>query len=475
MWSLNIETDVLPVTLFPGEYVDYAGEFIGRQLTIPMLSGHDPANTCLIQSCSSENNFRQWTLTLHPDVYWSDGRNITALNLVLALENMRKGRTAHQWLAGLLDTTQYAGGYFQHDTYEITIYFTYPLVCFPEILDSIFVPVPEPDQLPDVSSGPYKIHMHIPGNKGMVLHKTGMGRQMHPGPDQVVFALTAHGREGIHLFEQGLIHMTANTTFPGELVSRYRHREEFHSRPTSLAGHLQFNPDRCPHLVTSSVKKKLSALIRREYITQELNGLVNPLYRYTDIWNTGNPIPVPEQVEMQEFPDLTGETYSILYADFAPNGYIVSQIAHDFSAATGAVFIPQPVTYAQYFHHLGNRDYDIVYALQPAPFDDPLAFFLPWLPLFPGEEMYPHGWKEDLLHILTIEDKTLRTEAVCRLENRLSGWMPAIPVISVNSVYLSCYPVPEYICTHKGYIHLAGLPAENTVRHTSYPPLSQSI
>jgi hypothetical protein len=228
----------------------------------------------------------------------------------------------------------------------------------PEILSS--------DVFMEAANGPYTLAARRAGAM-LALVKNALGERLYPqAPAELFFVVTRTPDDGLRLFEQGVLDVTCNPNLPGPALQRYAGSPQLRTGALAMAGVLL---PRCARHTAA-----LSAAIRRSTLCETVGESVKPLHNLIDIFaeEASEATAAPPGQGLQ--PPGTGDTLTLAYADFAPNGEVVRCIADDLARALGVRVLLSPLAYHAYLAELRARRCDLIYTLIQPAFPEPVSF-----------------------------------------------------------------------------------------------------
>jgi peptide/nickel transport system substrate-binding protein/oligopeptide transport system substrate-binding protein len=462
---LVVELDVLPHSLTLGRLFDFAGEIIGSALFDSLfVEGAEPCEmkAGMVKRASPRRDFKQWTLEIEKDLSWSDGTPLTAFDVGRAINQMTDPQTRAPlgWLANVfLGAAQKGSGRTARNTRlgcvvtsanKLELYLNRPLAYLPTLLGaSCFSPCPEStESQPGAErqvSGPYRLAATLGDKQGIVLELNRKSRQARSSsPKHIVFVKTDSSAQTLLLYEQSRIDVTGNTFFPPHLIPRYRGNSDFVQAEMSMTAYLQPNASRFPCFNQLSMRKALSLAIDRYAISQQLNGAVEPLWRFTELWYPSD-IAAPRQqpdkavAELKRVYGKISTPIRLIYADFVPNDQIVNAIAEQVGDVLGIRVNPQPLCYEDYLQAVLKGDYDLLYVITPAAYQDPSSLLV----LFRRDGILGRhlGFSDRSYDCLLGEaeacaDFHLRIKKYREANDWLLNSLPVIPLFRVQSIFL---------------------------------------
>jgi ABC-type oligopeptide transport system substrate-binding subunit len=341
-------------------------------------------------------------------------------------------------------------GVEQVGDHELELRLTRPIAFLPALLASeCFAPrhatadASEGERGEPVWSGPYRLAGQLPDGKGLILQGNRQARRWQPGAaDRVVLLRTASPQQGLRLYQADAVHITANTTFPPQLVAEYRDLPDLLEADMTMAAMLQLNPARQPILGSRELRRALALAVDRHAIADQLQ-VVRPLWYLSELW-----FPDDEQVPAADPDQATqllrqagvgaDQRISVSFADFCPNRQVLELVAAQLADLLGITLDLSPCGYEEIIRRAVDHDYEALYALIPAAYDEPSSMLAPFRSGGPLAQPIGAG---------TAYDRALAAaEAEPELERRLAGYrevnelllevMPVIPLLRARSLVL---------------------------------------
>ncbi|MEX0972382.1 MAG: ABC transporter substrate-binding protein [Solirubrobacterales bacterium] len=452
--QLAVELDVLPHDLRPGRVHDLPGEQIasvtGERLFEPGPWPSSARGALAVRARASEGN-RRWSLALDPDATWSDGSAVTAGDLVRAVENLVEPSTYAPlaWLtdpiAGCRDRRLGKGGPIgcaAAGRYRLELSLMRPVANLAARLSATaFGPLAADASL---TCGPYRIAERLPGARGFVLSANPGARALRAdSPQRVVLLRTNDPEQGIELYERGLLHVTANTSFPHERLPHERGRPDLHAARISLAAYLLPNPRRVGALADPRARRAISLALDRGRAADAVHGAIAPLWRFTELWGGGGEVPGRNcdsaRAAARALPRALPGRLRLGYADFAPNGTVATALAAQVRDALELELIPTPLSYEGHREALRRGDFDLMYCLSPAPFDDPTSMLAPFESgggMSGALDFADRRFDALLADADQLSDPAERRRSCERANDVLLASLPVIPLAAVHSVCL---------------------------------------
>lgn len=220
-----------------------------------------------------------------------------------------------------------------------------------------------------ILTGPYDLVTQVPG-RVLALTKNDVGRALYPeGPDDIFFVVTRSPEDGIRLFEQGLIDVTCNPNLPVSVLPNYYSTGQLRTGRLAMAGVLIARD--------AANVTPLAQALRRESICKAAGPGVLPLHRIMDLFckkqaSTGQHLEaaIPSQSRLR-----TGKRHlTLAYANFEPNGKVVSAVAEDVQEAFSMQVELHPLRYDDYLRELRTGTFDLIYTLIQPRLPEPVTF-----------------------------------------------------------------------------------------------------
>lgn len=436
---LIVEIDAIPFTLHHWQILDYNGSLIADLLYRRLFDASDAGpQPNLARHVSGEG--KEWTVTLSNDHYWEDGERLSASDAVAGYQYCyeRKECTPLASIFELIDPSKGTNGIELLNGQEFRLFFKTTLPCIREVLSSLlFVPVKLRDGIAVPFSGRYRLSeissdvVVLTKNKGSV--STG-------DFNHIIFLKTHNSRQGIKLFNKGLIDITANTSFPSKELAKKTIAESLDSCPLKLTSQLEFNHTRIPELRDGRLRNQLYNAINKKNIAGSLNDVIVPFASYTALWEEpGEYIAPPAQEPFDGRMAEALEGRRISFANYAPNFNVVTMMARQFKKRLGISVYPEPLDLETYVRNFVSGDYDMIYTLTSSLIDDPLCFLahLCRNPLLEADHPGLHARvNEDLEKANALDDRSQRFAAYKEIEGELFRQKLFFPLFAVKSFYL---------------------------------------
>ncbi len=460
---LAVEIDAIPPTLRPGNLFDHTALAVGRLLFEPLCTeGPEPGTVipAAATTISSTDGGRTWRITLRDDLRWSDGTPITAHDVGRAIRYLAapSGGSPLAWLADSIEgmvPARTAGnmalldaGCLILDDTTLELRMTHPVAYAPALLaNNCFAPRPQmlPGGREIPVSGPYRLAGTFPGERGLLLLPNERSHRLGSFSPRSIECIRTDGPEqGIRLFGSGRIDITCNTTFPPSLLPEYSGCPDYMQGDLLIAAQLLIHPARAECLAGARSRHALSLAIGRQEIASSLGNAIRPLWRYTGLWHPDeDSVPQRNSAAAQAIwrgnnggraPEIT-----LGYADFSPNPQVVRLLAEQIEEALPLRITTQALGYHEYLRRMITGDYQMLYILTPAPFDDPASMLVP----FRGGNFFARsiGYSDPLFDTLlqkaeAEEDSIARLAGYRAANDRLLETMPVFPLFRGQSMLL---------------------------------------
>jgi len=423
--SLVLELDVMPAEMNPARLCDFAGRmvsaFTDRTLLLPRVDGGAPEPSILAGLDRHEDG-RRWRLMLGESAVWSDGRPITAKDLLGTLETARRATGVNCWIGCLLQSARRVAA----DVVEVDL--VRPMGCFPEILTTeLFAPRSPRGQ----GAGTFSLVGHLGGGRSLALRRNAAGDMHWPdGPEDVIFVVTQSPEQGVRLFERGLLDVTCNPSLPDGALARYAGSAELRRGDLNLCGTLMFAAEDLRGVEHRARRQNIAAAIDRKALAER--GL-RPLVDFCDLWRE----PETEEPDAQFAAKMRWtRSLTLGYADFSPNGHIAERLAVQLTERLGVTVVSHRLDYQQYLACLARPCVDLLYALIQPAYPDPTSLFANlaasrWVDL--SQTSYHRALAEAEAELEPRE----RLAACARLQHILDEEMPIVPLLRVSSKFLA--------------------------------------
>jgi len=399
--TVVVEIDAPPITLEPSRAFDQVALCLAPLLTAPLFETTELSGVyapCSVAEWSSDDGGTTWRILLIDELYRANGNRLLAEDYVAGLRNALTPPkiVPMAWIADLVDGARdlregriepsMFTGFRAVGPKELVIRFCTPIAAPEALLAApLFSPSAECLRTTDMSGvGPYQLSTILPDDRGLILEANPLShRQSKNAPRQLVFLRTTEPMQGLRLFDQGLIDVTCGTTFPPESKNNYSESPEFIQRRLTMVAHLSFEMTRCPAFRSIEIRKAISTAIDRAAISEILDGMVDPLWHYRDLWNSQQSlIPARDSLLAQQIVRAADvelpRAFRIAYADFPPNGQVVKLIAENLLSSLAIKIKPVPLPYNEYIRAVRSGMYEALYTLNPAPFGNVLSLLLPF-------------------------------------------------------------------------------------------------
>lgn len=351
------ELDVDPPEIAPARAVDFAGRTVAAFTTTALFDY--PAwgagvHAGLVAHAQSSRCGQEWILHCSPNANWARGVPFTADLLARLLRPSREASAGQgaRFLAREVESVRAYGAS------AVRLLLKRRIPFLPEILSS--------DVFIEATNGPYT----LAGRRGgamLALVKNALGERLYPqAPAELFFVVTRTPDDGLRLFEQGVLDVTCNPNLPGPAWQRYAASPQLRTGALAMAGVLM--PRYAPHTAA------LSASIRRSALCEAVGEGVKPLHNLIDIFaEDASQATVPLLEQGLQAPN-PGDTLTLAYADFTPNGEVARCIADDLTRTLGVRVLLSPLAYHAYLAELREQQCDLIYTLIQPTFPEPVSF-----------------------------------------------------------------------------------------------------
>lgn len=359
MPAIIAETDLLPDRLFE-DSDDWTGTLVTRQLSRPLFTeGRDGdvygdliADVRRLSAC-------RWQLTVRDDACWSNGRRLTAADVVSQVRRVAGARRL-PFLVGLLRSIGAT------DTTTLLVDTQVPMGRLAPVLAN---PLLGPRSTePEVSSGAYLRTEQPTDDRHLTLSSTG-------GHPNLVLRRSDNALEGQQAYEAGTVDITCPTTLPVGL--HHRETADLHRHPLHVAVGL-LPPAGTP----PTARRALSGLLDRRALCAALNDVVEPLALATAMWrsdvagvDTG--VDAAAADELAALGSLRTRSWPLHYPDFSPNAKLCRLVAEALREAAGIELEPRTVSYTDYRGHSPRLMRGFRLVLWAAPWPDPISVLAP--------------------------------------------------------------------------------------------------
>jgi ABC-type oligopeptide transport system substrate-binding subunit/molybdopterin/thiamine biosynthesis adenylyltransferase len=463
--KLVVEIDVLPASLAPGTIVDLAGQAVANQLWEPLFA--QTSQPCEVVGAAAESaqataDSRCWRIRMRKGLSWSDGSPMTCEDAVRAIHYLVRPDTSSpmSWLADILvdgyetrcgkrQLSEFRG-LDQVGDHELELRLTRPIAYLPALLtNDCFAPrhVTAEENGGDrgerLWSGPYRLAGQLPDGKGLILQGNRQARRWQAGAaDTIVLLKTESPEQGIRLYQADAVHITANTTFPPHLVSRFREQPDLLEADMTMAAMLQLNPARQPILGIRELRQALALVVDRSAIAEQLQ-VVRPLWYFSELWFPDDeqvPAADPDQAAqlLRQTGIVPGQRLSVSFADFCPNREVLELVAEQVADVLGITIDLCPCDYDEYVRRAIDHDYEALYSLVPAAYDEPSSMLAPFRAGGPLSQPVRVGADYDkaLAAAEAEPDLERRLAIYYEVNDQLLEVMPVIPLLRARSLIL---------------------------------------
>jgi ABC-type transport system substrate-binding protein len=457
---LVVEIDVLPFALRGGWVTDFAGLQIAHLLRAPLLEEADGSSQVkpgLLREILPLRDHSEWRLVLRDDARWSDGAPVTSDDVKLTLSTrFAEGRSPSRWLLNLLgasfselNSTPVTAQVVNAQTLDLKLHrrVSYLPALFTH--DFFSPDCPEKSGPRSRHTGAFSVQGLLRDERGYVLGANGVEGA---GPKEIVFLKTDDAYQGIRLFEQGIVDVTCNTTFPASEMSRWRNAPCLFRKPLNLAVQLQCNS--ANHFLSRpGARHAIAAAIDHRALAEVTGGLLSPIECYLDLWRgecTNSTARSPrKRVHRGRVPDCL----TITHANFPPNDSICRILCNQIAAALRTKVTSRPVSYPEYLNAIRTQEYELILAIISPGYHDPSGLY----------EMFRRGAPlacetgfescayEKLVNAAAGEQAQFRRYSYYQAaEELLSEEMPVIPLLRFHSVLLRNSKLRDFDVTPSG-------------------------
>lgn len=292
-----------------------------------------------------------------------------------------------------------------------------------------------------ILTGPYDLLTPVPG-RVLALAKNDVGRALYPeGPDDIFFVVTRSPEDGVRLFERGLIDVTCNPNLPVSVIPNYYSTGQLRTGRLAMAGVLIARD--------AEYVAPLAQALRRESICKAAGPGVSPLHRIMDLFcrRQGS---MGQELEVANPPQSrrrTGKRHlTLAYANFEPNGKVVSAVAQDVQEALSIQVELHPLRYEDYLRELRTGTFDLIYTLIQPRLPEPVMFL---------EQLL--NWRRGDARSVAIDSSELMTSSYeqrvsrcCEIFAAHADSIPLVPVVRHVSKFLASATAQNLYLSEEG-------------------------
>ncbi|MFP8883836.1 ABC transporter substrate-binding protein [Streptomyces mangrovi] len=350
--------------------IDYDSRFVGqaaiRTLFTESDSGAEPVPAAAYKADSFEDG-RRWRVHLNTSLRWSDGEPLRAAHAAAAAEEMatRPFAAATRFLG-----EEPRGRIQVIDDATVEYHFARPTAFAPALLT---LPQFAPTRPGGMSLGAYIPTLR--DQDAIRLTRHPHAQDTGGEPEELIFRTYKTHSAALDAYASRELDVTPTIGFTQDQLHRFQEHPRLLNRDISLFGSLEFGHRAVGGLRSSAiVRRTLSSLLDRERLVGPCPGLLSP-------WRPrGGPAGgsvVRESVLRDALCGNQGNL-EIGYADFAPNGDVVTGIVEQLKDSLGVSAVPRPMSFKEYVRTAARGDYDMLYTLTAADFPHPAALLTPW-------------------------------------------------------------------------------------------------
>ncbi|WP_328869632.1 hypothetical protein OHT76_05645 [Streptomyces sp. NBC_00287] len=191
-------------------------------------------------------------------------------------------------------------------------------------------------------------------------------------PDSVEMRVIKDNDHALALFERGELDMTSTTGLGQVAAQELRDHPRLTSRALSIFGNLEFGA----HSASLRSDAELRIGIARVLDCRRLADVAPDLL-------IGHPESLhaektPDQATKRKIRKALTKANRIIYADFPPNGGIVSAVVSTIRSEFGVSLHPEALSLPQYARRMASSNFALAYTLTVPEFEHPAAALMPW-------------------------------------------------------------------------------------------------
>jgi len=449
---INISIDADPLSIDPGLAHDYIGNIVCQTLFEPLFikdnSGKFVGGSAQNYKISSDKE--TYTFTLKEKNFWSDGSDVTAYDFEYTFTRLRQMKKNGSGI-GLDSVISWAKA---TDKRTLVIQLEHPVPYLIELLTSpCFSPLPswiiekhdvdwtKPEHI--ISNGPFKLIYNQPGDEIIVEKNPYYENSSKKRLKGIRFVTCKDFELQLKKYQENEIHITCNTFFDFKDISLFKENDDFFEKPLSMLHCLLPNLKGLNSFKDPKIRKALYLAIDKHTIA---NSLYNGVTATTDfvpqnlLESQLNPSDFSPSLakklfyESKHHASLINTPIEILYADYYPNGIVLSAISKLWKEHLNIKTILHKVSLKDIPRKLQSEDFTFCYSLIPAMFGDAMAYLQNFF-----DPTALQDKSENYINILSqslYANKEERDSLYQCANSILKHTLPVFPLFTANSYYL---------------------------------------
>ncbi|MFD9123326.1 ABC transporter substrate-binding protein [Kitasatospora sp. NPDC059571] len=425
---------------------DYDARLVGESLIRTLVpAASDPGQVGIPTGGSATaverlNRDGCWRVRLDESLHWSDGTGLSAADVLRSASRIAEHprSTAFRLLFGGADRdfpVQAVDDATLEFTFARPLSFARELLTLPQL-----APVHSAGgQIGAPSLGDYELAAMTEN----IIRVTRHAYAQEPSgrnPESLEFRVHPQLADAMGAFSRGLVDISPTTSFGRAELAAFGSHKNLLSRNISIFGSLEFGAE-APGLASRpDLRHALGAALDRRRLVESCPGLVSEFWEQTGPWkrpaevvSPGAPV-VPSGAQVDGIRAALGRELEIPYADFSPNGAIVSEVCRQLADLFGITAAPRPVSYRTYVRTVLSQRHSLLYTLTTADFPHPAALLLPWRSDSPHARR--SGFADSALDGAIDEASAAidRADELWRLADlRWLTLMPRVPLVQVRA------------------------------------------